>query len=146
MSSRADLARTLLRKAANDEFVLRRLASDENAPDDALGFHAQQAIEKLLKAALASRGIAYEFSHDLNYLAELARRSGLEPPAEPARLDALTGYAVPLRYDDPLDEPPLDRDAASELVGSIRAWAARVVEDAAEPEEADPSASTRPRR
>jgi len=46
----------LLRKAMQDELVLERLVNDQDVDDDTLGFHAQQAAEKLLKAALATVG------------------------------------------------------------------------------------------
>jgi hypothetical protein len=38
----------LLRKARQDELVLERLLSHRDVDDDTLGFHAQQAAEKLL--------------------------------------------------------------------------------------------------
>jgi hypothetical protein len=47
----------LLRKAFQDELVLERLLADPDVDDDTLGFYAQQAIEKLLKAALAIRQV-----------------------------------------------------------------------------------------
>jgi len=49
----------LLRKARQDELVLERLLSDSDVDDDTLGFHAQQAAEKLLKAALVARTIDF---------------------------------------------------------------------------------------
>ena len=36
--------------------MLRRLAQDPNSPTWGLGFHAQQAVEKALKAVLTQRG------------------------------------------------------------------------------------------
>ncbi len=44
-----ELAELLLRKAAQDEFTLKKLSPDPASPDEVLGFHAQQAIEKMLK-------------------------------------------------------------------------------------------------
>lgn len=41
-----DLARVLARKAEGDAKAMRRLASDPEIDDEAVGFHAQQAIEK----------------------------------------------------------------------------------------------------
>jgi hypothetical protein len=52
-------ARLLLRKAAQDEFVLLKLIPDPASPDEMIGFHAQQAIEKMLKAVLAAKAIQY---------------------------------------------------------------------------------------
>lgn len=40
--------RTLLHKAAQDEAVLAELAEDFKFDDETVGFHAQQAGEKLL--------------------------------------------------------------------------------------------------
>ena len=48
-----ELASLLVRKAEGDEAILDRLLDDPDVPDDVLGFHAQQAIEKRLKAVLA---------------------------------------------------------------------------------------------
>jgi hypothetical protein len=42
-----------MKKAAGDEAILARLIEDADIPDDALGFHAQQAVEKMIKAILA---------------------------------------------------------------------------------------------
>jgi HEPN domain-containing protein len=123
-----DLARVLLEKAAEDEFVFDSLAPMAGAPDASLGFHAQQAAEKLLKGVLASKGVAYERTHDLRYLSELAVDAGLVLPVEIDALDGLTVYAVALRYDNPLAAEPLDRDVAADLVHRLRAWANRFVE------------------
>ena len=42
------LAQLLLRKAAQDEFIVSKIIDDPETPDEALGFHAQQAVERLL--------------------------------------------------------------------------------------------------
>ena len=49
-----DLARILARKAEGDSKAMRRLASDPEIDDEAVGFHAQQAIEKWLKFVMAT--------------------------------------------------------------------------------------------
>jgi hypothetical protein len=41
-----ELAELLLRKAEQDEFVLRELNPNPASPDEVIGFHAQQAVEK----------------------------------------------------------------------------------------------------
>jgi hypothetical protein len=43
-----DLARLLMEKAAGDEKILLRLIDEDDIPDDGLGFHAQQAVEKMM--------------------------------------------------------------------------------------------------
>lgn len=53
----AELARRLGAKAAGDAAALRELVDKEHVPDSAVGFFAQQAAEKALKAVLARRGV-----------------------------------------------------------------------------------------
>jgi len=52
-------AQLLQRKAAQDLAVLRKLIGDPAISDETLGFHAQQAAEKLIKALLALGGHEY---------------------------------------------------------------------------------------
>jgi len=125
---RRDLAAVLLRRAEEDQFVVRELCGSPRTPDSVLGFHAQQAAEKLINAVLAANEIDYERSHSLRYLADLLDAGRIELPVDPDELDALTGYAVELRYDDPFDHEELDRDLALELVDELVRWARGEVE------------------
>jgi HEPN domain-containing protein len=59
----AKLATLLLRKAKQDQYVINRFLGDASAPDEIIGFHAQQAVEKLIKAVLAHRAIEYRRTH-----------------------------------------------------------------------------------
>jgi len=52
-----EAARLLLAKARQDEYVLAQFAENPAAADETFGFHAQQAAEKLLKAALSAQGV-----------------------------------------------------------------------------------------
>ena len=61
---RSDQARLLQRKAARDLTVLDRLLDDAAIDDETLGYHAQQAAEKLIKALLALHGHDYSRSHN----------------------------------------------------------------------------------
>jgi HEPN domain-containing protein len=54
-----------MRKAAGDEIVLVRLIEDDDVPDDVLGFHAPQAVERMIKAVLASNNASYERTHNI---------------------------------------------------------------------------------
>jgi HEPN domain-containing protein len=51
------LAAILVRKATEDAVALREFEGNPEIADSILGFHAQQAIEKWLKAVLASNGV-----------------------------------------------------------------------------------------
>ena len=103
---------------------MRRLASDPEIDDEAVGFHAQQAIEKWLKTVLAFHGMEEVRVHDLGRLLEFLRDAGIELPPGADRVDELTIYAVPMRYDELLDAEPLDRGATIALVGEVGEWAA----------------------
>ena len=120
----SDEARRFLQKAAQDEYVLARLLEDLAAPDEQLGFHAQQAVEKLLKAALFLVGRAPPRTHHLAQLEALLAEAASPLPAEFQALLDLTPFAVQWRYeDDP--GPPMDLEERRRLLSDIRrlrAW------------------------
>lgn len=120
----ADLARLLLGNASGDLAALTVLIPSE-VDDSILGFHAQQAVEKSLKAALAARGAEYERTHDLEYLVELAQSVGLEAPIATDELAQLTQWAVRFRYE--AEVPALDRARALSIVRSMNDWASAIV-------------------
>jgi HEPN domain-containing protein len=121
-----ELALLLVRKAEGDEALLDKLLDDPDVPDDILGFHAQQAIEKRLKAVLASRGIDFERTHSLSYLTALLERHGLDLPERREQIEDLTPWAVAARYEDSSDEV-LDRSAVRELLPILREWSGRLL-------------------
>jgi HEPN domain-containing protein len=63
-----NLAEVLLRKAESDLAAARALAADPDQHDDAIGFHAQQAVEKAVKAVLALSEVETPRTHDLTFL------------------------------------------------------------------------------
>jgi HEPN domain-containing protein len=75
-------AQILLIKAAEDE---QTLALD-NLPEAILGFHAQQAVEKLIKALLAELNVPFEKTHDLSRLKKLLDAAGESLPVTPMQL------------------------------------------------------------
>jgi HEPN domain-containing protein len=127
VSSRGDesteRSAVLARKAAADAIATRKFAADPEITDDIIGFHAQQAVEKWLKAVIASRGQTFDRKHDIDRLVEVLTADGQELSLRVDQLIALTEYAVPLRYEDLLDAEPLDRSAAVALVNEVGEWA-----------------------
>ena len=102
---------------------MQLLAPNSEISDDIIGFHAQQAVEKWLKAVLGSRGVEFEYTHDLHRLiAEVMAAVG-EFPFDTPEVVALTEHAVPLRYDEILNTEPLDRQAVVRLVEEVSEWA-----------------------
>ncbi len=119
----AELAARLARKASADATATRKFAADLEIADDIIGFHAQQAVEKWLKAVMAARRMRQTRIHDLDRLGESLEQDGVELPFPRSRLDELTVYAVPLRYEDLLDAEPLNREAIVALVNEVGEWA-----------------------
>jgi len=129
MNSPIDYAHALLGKARDDGYVLNALAVDAAAPEWILGFHAQQSLEKALKAVLARQGVEYPRTHNLAMLLELLRRQKLELPPDSDELGRLTPFGVALRYDDMPDEneATLDREWTLQVVSRTISWAAALV-------------------
>ena len=85
-------------------------------PDEIFGFHAQQAVEKALKAWLAYLGVTFPKTHDLKWLIDLLGETGI--PTEPMQSFVdLNAFAVQYRYETLYsDEEPVQR---AELAGRI---------------------------
>ena len=64
-----------------------------------LGFHAQQAVEKLLKTLISARSVPFELTHNLVRLAKVWHDLGETLPATPIALPDLNDFAVEYRYD-----------------------------------------------
>jgi HEPN domain-containing protein len=119
-----EVARLLVAKARQDEFVLEQFVDNPQAADETFGFHAQQAAEKLLKAALSARGVVPPRTHRLGDLLDLAGNHGLTVPEEFDDLHRLTPFAVEYRYEFFAEEveKPLERRAICDQVCRLRAW------------------------
>jgi HEPN domain-containing protein len=122
-----DLPRVLLDLARDDDFAARSLLPVEGVADAILGFHAQQAVEKSLKAVLASADVQFPYTHDLDGLIELCRGHGLKVPDALEDADQLSPYGVRTRYGTSHDTR-LDRDQALGWSAAAVEWARGLVE------------------
>jgi len=141
MATGHDLAEQLLRRAVDDEAAARAMLPLETVTDAIVGFHAQQAVEKSLKAVLAARNVEFPFIHDIEGLADLCETAGVRLPDELDGVDRLTPYAAGLRYDD--DEPSIvARETALNWATVAVAWARSQIQDDGRPaaEDAETSA------
>lgn len=110
----------LLFKAAQDEEVLDAALSGSKISDAVFGFHAQQAVEKLLKARLFSLGVDYPKVHNLLTMMELLAAAGDSLPDAFAELFHLTPFATTFRYEE-AEEPVLpDRIALRAKITQLR--------------------------
>jgi len=122
-----EVADVLLRRAESDLRACRRLADEPDMEDDVVGFHAQQAVEKAVKAALVLHGVDFPRSHDLDFLLARAEGRGLRIPDRIEDAEWLTPWAAQLRYDEAAE--PLDRSAAIEAATSAVGWARSLLDE-----------------
>ena len=101
----------LLAKAADDEDVLDVALAGAKISNEVFGFHAQQAVEKLLKARLVSLGVDYPKAHNLLTLVELLAANGDPLPDALAELFYLTPFATTFRYEEADELVLSDRSA-----------------------------------
>jgi HEPN domain-containing protein len=120
----SETSRILLKKAEEDATAVREFAGNSEIADSIIGFHAQQAVEKSLKAVTAASGTRHSAIHDIDRLIEIVEATGIEAPLDRDRLAVLTQYAVPLRYDELLDSESLEREVLVALVDEVAEWVA----------------------
>ena len=125
MSPSHELARSLLEKARGDRHACLKLMDDSETPTWLVGFHAQQAVEKAIKAVLALSSIEYPRTHNLTILVELLGKHGLPLPSDADEIEKLTPFGAALRYDDEAssEDVPLDRAWAAACADRIVRWA-----------------------
>jgi HEPN domain-containing protein len=127
-------ARAMLEMARRDLKALQgmqhpSLFGEDFFSDEIFGFHAQQSVEKALKAWLSFKRIQYNRTHDLMSLLEDLEESG-EDISELNDLIDLNPFAVQYRYESLIDDDvPIDRvekltqvqeivNKVSEIIGS----------------------------
>lgn len=120
-------AARLVRLAQRDRETFGLLKPIPQASLAALGFHAQQSIEKALKAVCVLREIEFRRTHDLAALAELIRASGVDLPVSVDSLRLINPFAVEFRYDDEI-VPSITRDELETLVMKVLSWAVQCLE------------------
>jgi HEPN domain-containing protein len=123
-----EVADLFVSKAASDLAAARSLAADSEQSDDVVGFHAQQAVEKALKAVVAVRGLEIPRSHDIELLIGLLDPGEGALPDEIADAGWLNPWAVTMRYDETV--AGLDRESAVRVAESCVTWADERVEAA----------------
>ena len=90
---------------------------------ETLCFHAQQAVEKSLKALLIAKGMEFPRTHNLGVLLDLLS-STVSLPADRIAVAGLTEYAVATRY--PGEEEPVSEEQYHEavrLAEAVVSWA-----------------------
>jgi HEPN domain-containing protein len=105
-------------KAENDlKNAAHTLKMGTDCPTDTVCFHAQQVVEKYLKALLVLRGVSFPKIHNIEELVALLPARD-RPELSEAEQDRLTDYATVTRY--PGDEEPISLTEARRAVRLAR--------------------------
>jgi HEPN domain-containing protein len=115
-------AKLLVAKALEGETLVVKTLGDSDISDTIIGFHCQQAWEKLMKALLAAMSVEYRVSHDLGELSVLLKEAGETVPIDMRTLIRLNRFAVKFRYENPEPMSSLNRKHALETVQQMRVW------------------------
>ena len=87
-----------LAKAESDWSTVEILIASERCPAEAVCFHCQQYVEKLLKAFLTLKRVEVPKTHDLRRIIQLALPSEPKLAALIDESDTLTVHGVQSRY------------------------------------------------
>ena len=122
MTPALEEAHRLLRLALRDSATFELLLPLPKATMSAMGFHAQQAVEKTLKAVCTLRNIEVPRTHDLAALAQALVVDGVTLPISVDEFRTLNPFAVEYRYDDEITSA-MTREELTDIVAKVLAWA-----------------------
>ena len=101
------VAREWALKAENDlKNAAHTLKLEADCPTDTVCYHAQQVVEKYLKALLVLKGIDFPKTHSIETLLALVPAAE-RPDLSDAEQDKLTDYATVARYPGDYEPIPL---------------------------------------
>jgi HEPN domain-containing protein len=114
---------------AQDDFRALKAFKDLPQVTTAIfGFHAEQAMEKALKAWLTEAGALYPKVHDIRLLLKLLTDAGQTVPEAFRQLVYLTAFAAQFRYEMTEElVPDLDRAAVIRDVAQVVEHVERLV-------------------
>ena len=115
-----------LRMADRDMIAFRKMKNDPDFHFATTCFHAQQAVEKCMKAVMFERGILFPPIHDLARLALALHENGIAVPCAVDDLRKLNPFAVTFRYDD-TDIPLISPTEVERMVDVMRGWAGEMM-------------------
>src|ERR1039457_6880230 len=95
---RRDFVQQWLGKANQDLSVAQLLLKDQVEGFEAVGFHAQQAVEKYMKAFLVRHQAEFPKTHNISVLRELMAKLDQKLSDQFVPMEVLTAYGVEYRY------------------------------------------------
>ena len=124
----ADSQISVLMKLAHDDAAAFEVLSQQERLHVLAGFHAQQAVEKAMKAVLLLRTVDFPFTHNLGLLWDLCSQHDLTCAISKFDVTQLTPYAVEGRYDELIDGVSIDNLRST--VQSALVWAQQLIQRA----------------
>ena len=116
-------------KHARSDLALARVEHEADVLLETLCFHAQQTVEKSLKAVLLQEGVHFPYTHDIARLITLIRETTLPWADELDQAAELTGYAVETRYPGSAEVVSEEEyHQAVALAEQILIWAEDIIE------------------
>lgn len=124
-----ELVNQWMRRARAD-LAVTELIDDQRLAPEIVAFHAQQAVEKALKALLVLRQVDFPRTHDLGTLLRLCDAAGYSGIADISDIVTLTRYAVASRYPGETDAVEHDdaqvaADRATQVLAWVETWIAK---------------------
>jgi len=126
MKPSAEEARRYVSLAARDLAAFAVLVRHPEVSLAIACFHAQQSVEKSLKAVLFYHGIEFRRTHDLEELTGLLVAKGISLPLSASEIGRLGPCAVAARYDEEA-VPSLTPDEMQRLAQTSYDWARGLV-------------------
>ncbi len=124
-----ELVNEWMRRARSD-LVLANMVENEKIAPEIIAFHAQQAVEKALKALLIQRQVEYPRTHIIGVLLTLCKDSGYVLGENLEEAVHLSEFAVSARYPGEMSEVSRrEAETAVELANWVFDWAEQQIEE-----------------
>jgi HEPN domain-containing protein len=113
---------------AEEDYALARSALPRRVPlTYGATFHAQQCVEKYLKALLMARRQPFPRTHDVVALSALCHQHGIIIAVDLESLERLAAYAVQVRY--PGEDPSVaEAKEALQVAMAVRRFARKLLQ------------------
>jgi len=116
-----DLVQQWLDKAEADYGLIVHLVSENTPFLSAVGFHAQQAVEKFLKSFLVQHQVEFPKTHNLGEILNLVATIDTPLADSLRKVTVLNPFSVETRYPGDIPEiSPEDAKKAVKLVSNVR--------------------------
>jgi HEPN domain-containing protein len=115
-----------LRHARSDLALAKSLPADTDVLPETLCFHAQQSVEKAIKAVLMHQGVPFLKTHNIGVLLDLLPpQSSRDAALDEAAL--LTDYAVSSRYPGEAEDVTQEElSTAIRIAERVLVWASEI--------------------